>query len=283
MKIRTFSGFVAVCAVVVALIAGGCSTPKNISYFEDFQTTTEIQAQAQQLIKVQPGDKLQIIVSSKDPQLAALFNLPAVTTRLGQSSQIVNGVTTSYSNSNTNEGLADYTVSPDGTIDFPILGELQVAGMTRSELAGFIKGELMGRNLIKDPRVTIEFIDTGISVLGEVSKPGRYLMNRDEVTVLDAIAMAGDLGIQGRRENIRVIRREGETTKVYIVDITNGKDLFSNPAFYLRQGDVVYIEPNDIRKRETVVNGNTVLSASFWMSVVSVLTSVAVLVVNIAR
>lgn len=268
---------------VVALLAGGCAAPKNISYFEDFQTTAQIESQARQQIKVQPDDKLQIIVSSKDPQLAAIFNLPAVTTRFGQGSGTYGGVQSNYVSGNTNEGLADYTVDPDGNIDFPVLGELHVAGMTRSEVAGFIKGELMGRNLIKDPRVTVEFVNTGISVLGEVDKPGRYLMNRDEMTVLDAIAMAGDLTIQGQRNNVRVVRKEGDATKVYIVDLTNGKELFNNPAFYLQQDDLVYIEPNDTRKRETTVNGNTALSASFWMSVVSVLTSVAVLVVNITR
>lgn len=283
MKIRTLSGIAAVCVAAMALLAGGCSTPKNITYFEDFQTTTQIESQARQQITVQPDDKLQIIVSSKDPQLASLFNLPAVTTRFGQGSGTYNGVTTTYTPGNTNEGLADYTVDPEGNIDFPVLGSLHVAGMTRSELAGFIKGEIMGRNLVKDPVVTVEFINTGISVLGEVLRPGRYLMNRDEVTVLDAIAMAGDLTIQGQRNNVRVIRRDGDSTKAYIVDLTNGKELFNNPGYYLRQDDVIYVEPNDMRKRETSVNGNTALSASFWMSVVSVLTSVAVLIVNIAR
>ena len=283
MKIRNLSGIAAVCVALIALLAGGCSTPKNISYFEDFQTTTQIESQARQQITVQPDDKLQIIVSSKDPQLASLFNLPSVTTRLGQGGATYNGVTTTYVAGSTNEGLADYTVGPDGNIDFPVLGSLHVAGMTRSELSGFIKGELMGRNLIKDPVVTVEFINTGVSVLGEVTRPGRYLMNRDQVTVLDAIAMAGDLTIQGQRNNVRVIRRDGDSTKVFIIDLTNGKDLFTNPAYYLQQDDVVYIEPNDMRKRETSVNGNTAMSASFWMSVVSVLTSVAVLIVNIAR
>lgn len=283
MKIKGNYGFSVICAMIAIVIVTGCSTPKNITYFEDFQTTTQIESLARRQIKVQPDDKLQIIVSSKDPQLASIFNKPSVTTRLGQGSTIYNGIQTTYYNGQGNEGLADYSVDSEGNIDFPVLGELHVAGMTRSELAGFIKGELVGKNLIKDPVVTVEFVDTGVSVLGEVSKPGRYLTNRDEITVLDAIAMAGDLTIQGKRNNVRVVRREGDATKVYVVDLTNGKDLFNNPAYYLQQDDVVYIEPNDIRKRETTVNGNTALSAGFWMSVVSVLTSVAVLIVNIAR
>lgn len=272
----------AILFVAATAFFGSCGTPKNITYFQDIETTTQIESQARQQIKVRPDDQLQIIVSSKDPQLAALFNLPAVTSRLGQGASTYNGVTSTYAAGTTNEGLANYTVSEEGNIDFPVLGQLHVAGMTRSELAGFIKGELMGRDLIKDPTVTVEFVNTGVSVLGEVANPGRYLMNRDELTVLDAIAMAGDLTIQGMRNNVRVVRKEGDKTKVYIVDLTKS-DVFNNPAYYLQQDDVVYIEPNDYRKRETTVNGNTSMSASFWMSVVSVLTSVAVLVVNIAR
>lgn len=270
-------------AISGLMIFGSCSTPKNVAYFQDFDQAMVVEAQQRQTLKVKPDDKLQIIVTSKDPQLASLFNLPVVTTRLGQNAQMY-GTPSSYSsNAGSSEGLSSYTVSPQGTIDFPVLGTLHVAGMSRAELAGYIKGELTGRNLIKDPTVTVEFLNTGISILGEVKAPGRYTLNRDELTVLDAIAMAGDLNIQGRRDNIRVMRKEGGQTKVYVVDLTNGKSLYNNPAYYLQQDDIVYVEPNDYRKRETTVNGNQSLSASFWISVVSVLTSVAVLVVNLVK
>ncbi|MDE5902252.1 MAG: polysaccharide biosynthesis/export family protein [Muribaculaceae bacterium] len=282
MNTRKLSLHIGLLAALVILLAS-CGTPKEIAYFDDFQTVTQVENRARQQIKVRPDDKLQITVSSKDPQLAALFNLPSITSRLGQGGAVYNGTNSNYNNGIANEGINCYTVDPQGNIDFPVLGELHVEGMTRSELAGFVKGELMGRNLIKDPTVVVEFINTGVSVLGEVKMPGRYLMNRDEVTLLDALSMAGDLTIQGQRTNVRVLRNEGDTTKVYVVDLTKGNELLQNPAFYLQQDDVVYVEPNDYRKRETTVNGNTALSAGFWMSVVSVLTSVAVLIVNVAR
>lgn len=282
MKIKKLSLFSGLLLATMSIL-GSCSAPKDVAYFQDFDKIMAVEAQTRQAIRIRPDDKLSIIVHSKDPQLASLFNLPVVTTRLGQST-ITGGTSTSFGNSNSNsEGLGSYTVSPSGTIEFPVLGELYIAGMTRNELAGFIKGELMGKNLIKDPTVTVEFLNTGVSVLGEVKAPGRYLMNRDELTILDAIAMAGDLQIQGRRDNIKILRKENNETKVYIVDLINGKDLYNNPGFYLQQDDIVYVEPNDHRKRETTVNGNTTLSASFWMSVVSLLSSLAVLVVNIAR
>lgn len=282
MNTRKYSLHIGLLAALVLLL-GSCGTPKEIAYFDDFQTATQVENHARRQIKVRPDDKLQITVSSKDPQLAALFNLPSITSRLGQGGTIYNGSNSNYNYGIANEGINCYTVDPQGNIDFPVLGELHVEGMTRSELAGFVKGELMGRNLIKDPTVVVEFINTGISVLGEVKVPGRYLMNRDEVTLLDALSMAGDLTVQGQRTNVRVLRNEGDTTKIYVVDLTKGSELMNSPAFYLQQDDVVYVEPNDYRKRETTVNGNTALSAGFWMSVVSVLTSVAVLIVNVAR
>ncbi|MDE6558449.1 MAG: polysaccharide biosynthesis/export family protein, partial [Muribaculaceae bacterium] len=236
----------------------------------------------QRYITVKPDDKLQIIVASKDPQLASIFNLPVVTTRIGQNAAVYSG-TSATGYPSTTEGLGVYTVSPEGNIDFPVLGSIHVEGMSRSEVAGFIKGELMGRNLIKDPTVTVEFVNSGVSVLGEVKTPGRYTFNRDQITILDAIAIAGDLDIQGNRENVRVLRKEGNETKVYVVDLTSGKDLYKSPAFYLNQDDIIYVEPNDFRKRQTTVNANTTMSAGFWVSIVSVLTSVAVLVANLVK
>ena len=282
MMTRKTSFHIGLIAALLILM-GSCGTPKEIAYFDDFETVTQVENQARQQIKVRPDDKLQIVVSSKDPQLAAIFNLPAVTSRLGQGGAVYNGATSNYNNGVVTEGMNCYTVTPQGDIDFPVLGMLHVEGMTRSELAGFIKGEIMGRGLVKDPTVVVEFINTGVSVLGEVKNPGRYLMNRDEVTILDALSMAGDLTIQGQRTNVKVLRRDGDTTKIYVVDLTKGQDLIKSPAYYLQQDDVIYIEPNDYRKRETTVNGNTAMSAGFWMSVVSVLTSVAVLIVNVAR
>ncbi|MDE6217953.1 MAG: polysaccharide biosynthesis/export family protein, partial [Muribaculaceae bacterium] len=139
----------------------GCN-PKNVSYMQDLdQTVLKVQTQ-QEAFKVEPGDKISIIVHSKDPSLAALFNLPVVSNRI-TTGDLPNGNTANVRSYGDNEGMSSYTVSPKGTIDFPVLGELHVAGMTRAELVGFIKGELVGRNLIKDPTVTVEFKNTGVS------------------------------------------------------------------------------------------------------------------------
>ena len=138
----------------------------------------------------------------------------------------------------------------------------------------------MGRGLVKDPVVTVEYLNATFSVLGEVNRQGRFEMDKDEVSILEALALAGDLTIQGRRENVVVVRTEGGKINRYVVDLTDLGALTSSPAYHLRQGDVVYVEPNEVRKRQATVNGNNVLSWGFWVSVASLLTSIAVLIVK---
>ncbi len=279
MKKINFLSVYAAMALLVSLMLGGCATPKKIAYMQDLDDSVVTIVNAEQAIRIEPGDKLSIVVHSKDPSLASLFNLPVISNRATSSDPFVNGTSAVSRNFNSSEGTSSYTVSPQGNIDFPVLGTIKVAGMTRSELVGFIKGELLGKNLIKDPTVVVEFLSTGINILGEVRAPGRYDMNRDQINVLEALALAGDLTIQGQRENVKVIRHEDDgTLKSYVLDLTNAKQMMGSPAFYLKQNDIIYVEPNGVQKRNATVNGNTALSAGFWVSVASLLTSIAVLI-----
>lgn len=269
----------AVVALAIMMMASGCSGPKEIAYFQDFDNIVVESQNMKRNLTVKPEDKLQIQVVSKDPEMAALFNLPVQNTRaqrgLNGMGQKEGSGQIGYTNS---EQYLYYTVDAQGNIDMPQLGKVHVAGLNRSEVAALVKGEIIGRGLLKDPVVTVEFMNTGISVLGEVMTPGRFAVNRDHVTLLDAIAMAGDLTIQGRRDNVLVVRESDGKRETYRVDLTNGAELLNSPAYYLQQDDVVYVEPNAYRKRQTTVNGNNVLSASFWVSVASLLTSIAVLI-----
>lgn len=268
----------------LALMFAACKTPENITYVQDFTEDVIIENATRTAMRVQPEDKLSIIVHSKDPELAALFNLPVVSNSINPVGGNSSGSGSLQRNYQTSGGISSYTVSPEGTIDFPVLGTLNIKGMTRNEVAAFIKGELIGRHLIKDPTVTVEFLNSGISILGEVRSPGRYDMNRDNINVLEAIALAGDLTIQGRRENVKVIRETPEgKIMVYQLDLTAGNKLLESPGYYLKQNDVIYIEPTDYKKRETTANGNSTLTASFWISLSSVVMSLAVLIVNIAK
>lgn len=252
-----------------------CSAPSHVTYFQDLRPgESEQKVIAATEIKVRPGDKLSIIVNSRDPQLTQLFNLPYVTQQIGQGS----ASKSSGSASNTSQGISGYTVDEKGMIDFPVLGKIEIAGKNREEIAAFIKGELLAKNLVKDPVVTVEYMNLCISVLGEVAKPGRYSIDRDKVTVLDAISMAGDLTIYGKREKVLVLREEEGVQHVYGINLCSAEHLYTSPVYYLRQNDVVYVEPNSVRARQATVNGNNVRSTSFWISLASLLTTVAVLV-----
>ena len=260
-------------AVVAAL--GSCGSSKQVVYFQDLKPgETEIKLPEMKAITVRPEDKISIIGNSRDPQLTDLFNLPYVSRQLGQSLR-TNGITVSN-----NQGVSAYTVDTDGEIDFPVLGKMYVAGMKREEIAEYIKNELIKENLVKDPVVTVEFANLCISVLGEVNNPGRFSIDRDKLTVLDALSMAGDLTIYGNRSKVMVLRQEGDVQRVYGLNLTSGNHVYTSPAFYLQQNDVVYVEPNAVKARQSTVNGNNVRSTSFWISLASLLTSIGILIFN---
>lgn len=261
--------FIAIQVCVFLLCS--CATPKNITYLQGLEDGVANANISMKDIRIKPEDKISIVVNSKDPLLADLFNLPVISHRVGTG-------TSALSTMSNSQYVSYYTVAPDGCIDFPVLGEIHIAGMNRSEVAAYIKNRLVKEDLVKDPVVTVEYANTGISVLGEVLRPGRYDINRDRLNVLDALGLAGDLTIQGVRDNVLVLRDEDGKQIAYRLDLTDAESLFNSPAFYLQQNDIIYVEPNAVKKRQATVNGNNVLSASFWVSVASLLTSVAVLI-----
>jgi len=275
MKKYTLIVFTLLLSVMGAGLLSSCGTSKNVVYFQDLKPgESEIALPEVQAITVQPEDKISIIVNSRDPQLTDLFNLPIVSRQLGQSLR-TGGITTGSS-----QGVSGYTVNAEGEIDFPVIGKIHVAGMKREEIAKFIKDKLIADNLVKDPVVTVEFMNLCVSVLGEVNNPGRFSIDRDRLTVLDALSMAGDLTIYGNRYKVLVLRQEGDTQRVYGINLTSGEHIYSSPAYYLQQNDVVYVEPNEVRSRQSTVNGNNVRSTSFWISLASLLTSVGILIFN---
>lgn len=250
------------------LLFSSCDVSKRITYFQDIQDhqiVTGTEEQPTPEIRLRPEDKISIIVNSKVPELTTLFNLPYTTRTLGSESQ-----------SNTVHGASGYIIKADGNIDFPVLGLVEAAGKTRDELAFFIKSELINRNLVNDPVVTVEFINLQFSVMGEVRSPGSYRITRDHITLLDALSMAGDLNIDGKRDNVLVLRPDTNgNLMAYTVDMRSFEAVQNSPAYYIHQNDYIYVEPNKKRANQSTVNANTVQSASFWISVVSLLASVA--------
>ena len=256
-------------AILMTVLLSACSTPTNVSYFQDVANNCTLQLPMERSFRLKPQDKVNIIVNSKDPSLQALFTLTTVgtTTPIGAATTplTVAGRGSTYSSS-----PIAYTVADDGTIEFPVIGKVKAAGYTRQEVAESIRKTLIKESLVNDPIVTVEYVNMGVSVLGEVNRPGRINILKDHFTILDAISEAGDLTINGVRENVMVIRQDGDQQSIYV----------ESPAYYLQQDDIVYVNPNPKRKRESLVSGNTALTPSFWISVASLLTTISALIIK---
>lgn len=249
----------------VLVAFSSCKTQEKILYFQDLQQNETIRTQALQTLTFQPGDKLSVIVSSaRSPELAQQFNLPIVSTQAG-----------SAKSSSSNQ-LALYTIDDKGDIDFPVLGKLHLQGLTRSQVADKIQNMLRS-GLANDAVVTITAYDQYVTVMGEVSNPGRISITNEHLTILEALGQVGDLTIQGRRDRILVIRQEGGSSKSYYVDLRS-KDIFNSPVYNLRQNDVIYVEPNKMRTAQSTNNGNSVRSISTWLSISSFLLSLGILI-----
>lgn len=250
----------------VAALAVSCAAPTNISYFQDADQYGMSIPVAENHIRLRPEDKVAIIVNTSNDQLTNLFNLPYISQRLGGVSQSVS--------SNYSQAVSGYTVDEYGDIDFPVLGKIHVEGLTRPELATCIKEALVSRDLVKEPVVTVEFMNLTVAVMGEVNRPGRYAIEKDKLTLLDALSMAGDLTIYGNRENVKVLRVVDGQQVSFKVNLCNAQSVISSPVYFIQQDDLIYIEPNEMRARQSTVNGNNVRSTSFWISVASLAASV---------
>ena len=260
--------------LIICLIAclTACKTPEKINYIQDVEPGVTQPIESRQSIIIQPKDMLSIIVSTKDPELAAMFNMSVQANRAGVPVE-------SYKS---NQYLSGYVVDNNGDIDFPVLGKIHAAGLSRWALQEKIAQELTERDLLKDMVVTVEFMNFKVSVLGEVRNPGTYSIEGDKVTILEAIAMAGDLTIYGLRNEVYVIREENGERQNFKLDLRS-KDIFNSPAYYLRQNDIIYVQPNEVRAGQSTINQNSVRSISLWLSITSLLTSISILVVNLVK
>ena len=256
----------------LVLIVSSCGPVKNIAYFQNKAVDKPELIDKHAGIVIQPKDMLSIVVSSRNPELVAMFNLPVVSYQAG--SEVVS--------SGYNQRLMGYIVDNDGYIDFPVLGTLKVDGLTRWELAEMIKKKLLNDGLLSDAVVTVEFMNFKVSVIGEVNSPGTYTIQGDKVTVLQAISLARDLTIFGMRENVSVIReRNGERT-IYEINLCD-VSMFDSPAYFLQQNDVVYVQPSDIKARQSTTDDKALRMTSIFVSGGSLLLSIANLIVNLVK
>ncbi len=249
------------------ILFSACNSTKEVVYLQDVVPLKQQDIERKYEVFIHEDDLLSIMVNSKDPELALPFNMPLITYQIG-------------SESSGQQRVLGYLVDTNGDIDFPILGKLHVAGLSRLELRDLIKEKLISGDYIKDPVVTVQFLNYKVSVMGEVARPGSFTITGDRITLLEALSMAGDLTIYGRRDRVAVIREENGKRTILFHDLRSS-DIFTSPCYYLQQNDIVYVEPNKAKAGQRDINQNN--SVSVWLSAVSVLAAVASLLVTVFK
>ena len=237
-----------------------CASRKNISYYQNIEGINIQQNATSYEVKIQPDDLLMIIVSAEDPEIAIPFNLTSVSVPNKANLQAANGQQTFQS----------YLVDRDGNIEFPVLGKLQVGGLSRTEVLQLLKDKV--GVYIKNPIINLRIMNFKVSLQGEVNVPGTYSISSERVTLIEALSMAKDLTIYGRRHNILIIREINGVKSYNRIDITKA-DFINSPFYYLAQNDVVYVEPNNVKVNASAVGPNT----SVIISTISILITLSVL------
>ncbi|MDR2927977.1 MAG: polysaccharide biosynthesis/export family protein [Cytophagaceae bacterium] len=243
------------------------SVPKNIGYFQDFETYSQNDSSFYSAYEptIRTNDELMITVSAPvfDQTQVAQFNLP-MNTYLGNEGSVQS------------MSMQTYRVDKNGCINFPVIGQIKVEGLTRSETVTLLSEKISP--YLPEPIINLQIASFRVTVLGEVNRPGNINVTNERITVLDALGIAGDLTIYGNRENVKLIRDNNGKKEFYTYDLTRS-DLFLSPYYYLQQNDVIYIEPNDTRKKASKFGS----AENFTLSIMSLgFTAISVLVTVIS-
>jgi polysaccharide export outer membrane protein len=243
--------------ILFIVLSNSCVSNKKIAYFQFDEIDQEKVSNVYKTV-FKPDDLLQITVASDDIAAVKSFNLPAVVftaatnTLAGQAQQL------------------SYLIDSNGEIDFPVFGKLKIGGLTREETIRMLKSRL-NPDYVKDPTINIRISNFKITVQGDVGRPGTFNIPNERVTILDAIGLAGDLNISGKRDNVLVIREEGDFKKEYRVNLLS-KKTYTSPVFYLQQNDIVYVEHNYAKIQSASANTNTGLFISIAGTLIAIVT-----------
>jgi len=248
--------YIRLIALFGVLFLSSCGSRKDIVYLQDIENDATINQALSYEPVIKCDDMLSVIVAADQPDLTIPFNLPQI-----QGNYQVN---------DNQEGIKTYLVDAAGYIDFPVIGKVKLAGLTRTQAKNEL--EIKIKEYIKEPSVNLRILNYKISVLGEVNKPNTYKIASERVTLLEAISLAGDMTIYGKRNNVLVIREVDGKKTFNRVDLTN-KDFISSPFYYLNQNDVVMVEPNKTKINSSVIGPNVTVT----ISAISLLTTIAII------
>lgn len=246
--------------LLIVFFFSSCGSRKDFVYLNDMQMGEKYTYDTKIESSVRVGDRLGITVSCKNPELAIPFNIQG-----GNFQVDVNGNVNSVSQSD-----KGYLVDVEGNIDFPILGKQHVAGLTLNEIKEMLTSSIISNNYIKDPLVQVELLNFKYTVLGAVGRNGSFTSSGNRITLLEAIANAGDLTSKAKIDRVTVIREVDGTRQMFVHDLRS-KDIFDSPCFYLQQNDVVYVEPK-YKKKDTEDRGWQI--STFLLSIVTAVCSV---------
>lgn len=253
-------------AVAMILVLAGCGSSKNIPYFQNIDTISLAASRGLYDAHIMPKDMLTINVHTTDAAASAPFNLSAA----GASS----------SQGTTASATSGYLVDNNGNINFPIVGKIHVAGLTKGECEDLIKSKIQPYlSRTENPVITVRMSSYRVTVIGEVGSPGVIPVATEKMSIIEALAEAGDLTIYGKRDNVMLIREDAQGQKSMHRINLNDASIINSPYYYLQQNDVIYVEPNKAKAKDATISNST----SLWMSMVSILVSVASMVVNIVR
>lgn len=241
-------------ALILAILSTSCRTAEKVIYFQDSKSDSLAVSTPGFTPVFKVDDLLSIVITTADPESAQIYNLPAA-------------VASNQGYTIGNPAPFGYLVNSRGEISLPVLGTIHVAGKSRMDLETEIKTLLDGQ--LKNPTVQIQILNFKVTVLGDVKAPGTFKIPNERITILEAIGLAGDLKMSGERENVKVIRDSSGVKTEYHIDLTT-KKVFSSPAYYLQQNDVVYVEPNAAARSE----------GTFWKATGTIFISVTSLIIT---
>ena len=256
-------------AVTLLLTITSCGTSKSVAYIQNSDSINYDNSRYLYDAKIMPKDQLTITVNTVNPEASLPYNL-----------LLQNSYTQGRNMSSGGGTLMPYLVDNDGYINFPVVGKLKVSGLTKSECENMILEKIRPYMAeTENPVVTVRMSSYSVSVIGEVARPGSFQVAREKITILEALAQAGDLTIYGVRDKVKLIREDATGKKeIHTLDLTNA-NIVNSPYYYLQQNDIVYVEPNKVKAQNARVGNMTTL----WFSATSILISLTSLLYNILK
>ena len=249
-------------SILAIILATSCASRKDLVYFQDEPIGDGLLDSTPQQLIYKPDDMLNISVSAADNLAAQPFNLPVVT------------FSDDVNSAQGNMRLQNYLIDYEGYIEFPVLGKIKMAGLTRTEATAMLKEKI--KVYARDPIVNIRLANFTVTIIGEVNSPGTFTIQDERITLLEALGLANDLSIFGQRKNVLLIREVDGKKKFAKIDLTS-INAVNSPLYYLQQNDVIVVEPNNAKIRQSNYNPNNGLLIS---AIGTLTTIVAVFIVN---